>query len=64
MPRKRKHCPFCAKVGLVKLSNHLSDIHGLSSEQSQSYLIRAETTDLETILVDLYKLIGTIKRNK
>ena len=30
MPRRRKDCPICCKRNLVKLSNHLADIHQLS----------------------------------
>ena len=39
MPRKHKDCPMCGKVGLVRLSNHLADVHGLSQiEYLQIYL--------------------------
>ena len=31
MPRRRKDCPICGKRSLVKLSNHLADIHQLSA---------------------------------
>ena len=30
--RKRKDCPLCGKKNLVKLSNHLADIHHLSKD--------------------------------
>ena len=63
MPRTRKDCPICPKKRLVKLSNHLADVQCLSSAERQTYLIRAKTTplDLETVLSDLYKLIGNMK---
>ena len=62
MPRRRKDCPVCGKQALLKLSNHLADCH-----DRQPYLIRAKATplDLETVLLDLYKLIkNTKKRSK
>ena len=62
MPRKRKHCPICGKRKLLKLSNHFADIHELSSEQRQPFLIRATIapSDLETVLTELYNLIGNM----
>ena len=61
MPRRRKHCAICGKRSL-RLANHLADVHELSIEEKQPYLIRAKTTpvDLKTILTELCKLI----RNK
>ena len=38
MPRRRKDCPICGKRNLVKLSNHLADIHQLSAEERKYYL--------------------------
>ena len=38
MPRRRRHCPICGKENLAKLSNHLADMHGLSSEEREVYL--------------------------
>ena len=38
MPRTRKDCPLCGKRNLCKLSNHLADIHRLSSEERRVYL--------------------------
>ena len=32
MPRTRKVCPICEKKGLLKLSNHLANVHKLFSE--------------------------------
>ena len=37
MPRRRKDCPICGKRNLVKLSNHLADIHPLSGETRRYY---------------------------
>lgn len=62
MPRKRKHCPICGKKNLLKLSNHLANTHELSSVERQPFLIRAKAapSDLEAILTELYKLIGSV----
>ena len=46
MPRRRKDCPICGKRNLVKLSNHLADIHQLSAVERKYYLSRA--SDPET----------------
>lgn len=42
MPRKRKTCPLCQKGNLVKLSNHLSDVHRLDSTQRKPLLEQAK----------------------
>ena len=42
MPRRRKDCPICRKRNLVKLSNHLADIHQLSAEERKYYLSGAK----------------------
>jgi hypothetical protein len=60
MPRRRKHCPICGKKNLLKLSNHLADIHELSSEQRQPFLIRAKVTPLEIVFAELYTLIRNL----
>ena len=64
MSRRRKGCPICGKRSLKRLANHLADVHELSIEERQPYLIRTRTTslDLETILTELYKLIGNTKK--
>ena len=41
MPQRRKDCPICGKRNLVKLSNHLADIHQLSAVERKYYLSRA-----------------------
>jgi hypothetical protein len=66
MPRKCKDCPICGKRALKRLSNHLADIHELSSQERQPYLIRAKPTalDLENILAELYRLIVTVKSSR
>ena len=38
MPRMRKDCFICRKMKLVKLWNHLADIHQLSAEERKYYL--------------------------
>ena len=38
MPRRRKDCPICGKRNLVKLSNHLADIHQLSAVERKYHL--------------------------
>ena len=64
MPRKRKDCPICGKQALKRLANHLADVHELSPEQRQPYLIRARATpmDLETVLNNLHKFIASTKK--
>jgi hypothetical protein len=46
------------------LANHLADVHELSSQERQPYLIRAKPTalDLENVLTELYRLIGNSKK--
>ena len=39
--RNRRHCPICGKQDLLKLSNHLSQAHQLTSEERQPLLKRA-----------------------
>ena len=58
MPRTRKVCHICGKNGVLKLSNHLANVHKLSSEERQSYLIRAKRmpVDTATVLTELRKL--------
>ena len=48
MPRGRKDCLICRKRSLKRLANHLADVHELSIEERQPYLIWAKTTPLET----------------
>ena len=43
MPRRRKDCPICGKRNLVKLSNHLADIHQLSGKTRRYYLSNAKS---------------------
>ena len=61
MPHRHKDCPICGKRSLKRLANHLADVHELSIEERQPYLIQSKTTlvDLETILMELYKLRNT-----
>ena len=64
MPRKCKDCPICGKRSLKRLANHLADVHELSSQERQPYLITAKPTalDLENILTELCRLIGNSKK--
>ncbi len=64
MPRKCKDCPICGKRALKRLANHLADVHELSPQERQPYLIRAKPTalDLENVLTELYRLIGNNKK--
>ena len=64
MPRKCKDCSICCKRALKRLANHLADVHELSSEERQHYLILAKPTalDLEHVLAELYRLIGNSKK--
>ena len=65
MPRKCKDCPICGKRALIKgLANHLADVHELSSDERQPYLIRAKSTalELENVLAKMYRLIENSKK--
>ncbi|CAB4008085.1 Hypothetical predicted protein [Paramuricea clavata] len=55
---------ICGKRALKRLANHLADVHELSSQERQPYLIRAKPTalDLENVLAELYRLIGNSKQ--
>jgi hypothetical protein len=46
------------------LANHLADVHELSSQERQPYLIRAQPTVLAPghVLKELYRLIGNSKK--
>ncbi|CAB4003362.1 Hypothetical predicted protein [Paramuricea clavata] len=64
MPWKCKDCPICGKRALKRLANHLGDVHELSFQERQPYLIRAKPTalNLENVLTELYRLIGNNKK--
>ena len=48
MPRRRKDCRICGKRNLLKLSNHLADIHQLLAVERKYYLSGAKyLSDLE-----------------
>ena len=38
---RRRACPICGKPNLLKLSEHLRQVHGLSTEERQPWLKRA-----------------------
>jgi hypothetical protein len=46
------------------LANHLADVHELSSQERQPYLIRAKPTalDLENVLTEMYRLFWNSKK--
>ena len=46
MSRQRKMSPICQKGGLLKLSNHLADVHQLESDERKPYLEKAKTLTL------------------
>ena len=54
MHRKCKYCSICGKRAIKRFANHLADVHELSSEERQPYLIRANPTalDLENVLAE------------
>ena len=54
MPRTRKVCRMCGKKGLLKLSNHLINVHKLSTQERQPYLIRAKKMPIDkaTVLIE------------
>ena len=64
MPRKCEDCPICGKRALKRLANHLADVHELSPQERQPYLIRAKLTalDLENVSTESYRLIGNNKK--
>jgi hypothetical protein len=64
MHRKCKNCSICGKRALKRLANYLADVHELSSEERQPYLIRANpiALDLENVLAELHRLIGNSKK--
>ena len=69
MPRTRKDCPICGKKSLLRLANHLANVHQLSSDERQSHLNRARACPLdnEALLKELHRLIRhtkVIKRSK
>ena len=41
--RRRRDCPLCGKENLVKLSNHLADMHHLTREERRQYLRSTDT---------------------
>ena len=40
--RQRKNCPVCSEEGLLKLSNHLKEIHGIDGTQREELLGTAD----------------------
>ena len=54
----RKDCPICGKKSLLKLSNHLADVHQLSLAERQAHFVRAKAVplDLEALLKELVLL--------
>ena len=57
MPRKRKDCPICGNKSLLKLSNHLANVHQLSCKDRQSFLIRAKNTQsLESLFAEFIRV--------
>ena len=42
MLRRRKDCHICGKRNLVKLSNHLADIHQLFGKKRRYYLSKTK----------------------
>ena len=36
--RKRKRCPVCGKEGLIKLSNHLKQMHNITGDERKQLL--------------------------
>ena len=48
------------------MANHLADVHELSSQERQHYLIRVKPTalDLENVLTELYRLGGDFLQSR
>jgi hypothetical protein len=48
---------MCGKKGLLKLSNYLANVHKLSTQERQPYIIRAKKMpiDIATVLMELHK---------
>ena len=49
---------MCGKKGLLKLSNHLTNVHKLSTQERQPYLIRAKKMPIDkaTVLIEFQKI--------
>ena len=64
MPRQRRTCPLCHKCNLVKLSNHLSDVHHLDAEHrkpileeaKRSYRIESSSELMKTLVDEIRAL--------
>ena len=68
MCRQRRTCPICQKKGLLKLSNHLADVHHLESDARQPFLKKARemsdhVDDQEQTILLLLREIRTIQTN-
>ena len=49
---QRRHCPKCGKQDLLKLSEHLRQVHGLSSEERQPLLKSAVLSQVPLVVQD------------
>ena len=56
---------MCGKKGLLKLSNHLINVHKLSTQERQPYLIRAKKMPIDkaTVLIELQKINRLIEKH-
>ena len=56
---------MCGKKGLLKLSNHLTNVHKLSTQERQPYLIRAKKMPIDraTVLIELRKINRLIEKH-
>lgn len=72
MGRQRKDCPLCTKQGLVRLNNHLVDVHGVKErQQRQHYLDVAKKSEcigmlptLRSIEVQVQQAIQQVLRGQ
>ena len=55
---RERSVPYVGRKVYLNLSNHLANVHKLSSEERKSYLIRAKrmSVDIPTVLTELRKL--------
>ena len=60
MPRRRKDCPICGKRNLVKLSNHLADIHQLSAVERKYYLSGASDPEKPEDMSSQKRMLGDL----
>ena len=60
MPRVRKNCPYpgCQAKHLVRLANHLVQVHYIKDKEERQRLLKiAETSNTQQPIPDLIKIV-------